>query len=67
MKPAFTAITTAVWLSLFAPCVTANEPLTIYTVNYPLQYFAQRIAAGEQNELPREAALAVAHEACEQP
>lgn len=28
----------------FASPVYAEEPLTIYTVNYPLQYFAQRIA-----------------------
>lgn len=31
---------------LFIPPVAANDGLTIYTVNYPLQYFAQRIAAG---------------------
>jgi zinc transport system substrate-binding protein len=33
----------ALFLKLAAP-VYAEEPLIIYTVNYPLQYFAQRIA-----------------------
>ena len=33
----------AIFLRFVSP-VYAEEPLTIYTVNYPLQYFAQRIA-----------------------
>jgi zinc transport system substrate-binding protein len=32
-------------LCLFLTAVNAADKLTVYTVNYPLQYFAQRIAA----------------------
>jgi zinc transport system substrate-binding protein len=35
----------AVLLCLFLTSVNAADKLSIYTVNYPLQYFAQRIAA----------------------
>ena len=31
-------------LVLSSPSLRAAEPLTVYTVNYPLQYFTQRIA-----------------------
>jgi zinc transport system substrate-binding protein len=31
-------------LLLSAPLLLCSEPLTVYTVNYPLQYFTQRIA-----------------------
>jgi zinc transport system substrate-binding protein len=31
-------------LVLLSPSLRAAEPLTVYTVNYPLQYFTQRIA-----------------------
>jgi len=31
-------------LALSSPSLRAAEPLTVYTVNYPLQYFTQRIA-----------------------
>jgi zinc transport system substrate-binding protein len=34
-------------LALSSPSLRAAEPLTVYTVNYPLQYFTQRIA-GDQ-------------------
>jgi len=45
-KPWFWLLTIALWL----PAALAAEPLRIYTVNYPLQYFAQRIA-GEHAEV----------------
>jgi len=32
-------------LILSSPSLRAAEPLTVYTVNYPLQYFTQRIAS----------------------
>ena len=33
------------WGLVTSVAARANEPLAVYTVNYPLQYFAQRIAA----------------------
>jgi len=38
------------FIGVFAQIAQANARLTIYTVNYPLQYFAQRIA-GEKAEV----------------
>lgn len=37
-------------LLLYMPMATAEKPLVVYTVNYPLQYFAQRIA-GDRAEV----------------
>ena len=45
----FTGIV-AISLLLTGSLAMAEEKLSIYTVNYPLQYFAQRIA-GEQAEV----------------
>ena len=46
LKFGFWLLIVALWL----PAAGASEPLLIYSVNYPLQYFAQRIA-GEHAEV----------------
>ena len=49
-KPNFLSHLFAVALCAASGHASAAEPLTVYTVNYPLQYFAQRIA-GEHAEV----------------
>lgn len=49
-KPVFLSHLFAVALCAAGGHAGAAEPLTVYTVNYPLQYFAQRIA-GEHAEV----------------
>jgi zinc transport system substrate-binding protein len=46
VKPCFLLLVFVLWL----PAALAAEPLRIFTVNYPLQYFAERIA-GEHAEV----------------
>jgi zinc transport system substrate-binding protein len=49
-KPDFLSHLFAVAICAAGGHASATEPLTVYTVNYPLQYFAQRIA-GEHAEV----------------
>lgn len=43
---------------LFIPPVSASDELTVYAVNYPLQYFARQIAAGHARvEFPAPAGI----------